>query len=282
MSEQIQSVTDMERALIKKFRRYLWSPFIKAVIDFKMVEKNDRIAVAISGGKDSLVLAKLMQELHRHSDVPFEPIYISMDPGFNRENKDSLISNCEKMNIPVHFFDSDIFEVAEKVAGESPCYMCARMRRGALYAKAEELGCNKLALGHHFNDVNETTMMNLLYTGCFKTMLPKLKSKNFEEMEIIRPLYYVYEEYIKKYMDYIGISPMNCGCTVTQNEVPTKRKEIKALIASLKETNPNVEKCIFKSVQNINIDCCIGWQYHDKNYFYLEDGYETQKNTWNY
>lgn len=273
MSEQIQSVTDMERALIKKFRRYLWSPFIKAVIDFKMVEENDKIAVAISGGKDSLVLAKLMQELHRHSDVPFEPIYISMDPGFNRENKDSLISNCEKMDIPIHFFDSDIFEVAEKVAGESPCYMCARMRRGALYAKAEELGCNKLALGHHFNDVNETTMLNLLYTGCFKTMLPKLKSKNFKEMEIIRPLYYVYEEHIKKYMDYIGISPMNCGCTVTQNDIPTKRKEVKQLIASLKETNPNVEKCIFKSIRNINIDCCIGWQYQDKKYFYLEDGY---------
>ncbi len=261
---------DMEHALIKKFRKYLWSPFIHAVQDYQMIEENDKIAVAISGGKDSLLLAKLIQELHRHTTIPFTPIYISMNPGFDRQNKISLLENCKNMNIPVHFFDSDIFEVAERIAGDNPCYMCARMRRGALYAKAKELGCNKLALGHHFNDVNETTMMNLLYTGCFKTMLPKLNSTNFENMEIIRPLYYVYEEHIRKYMDYIGISPMNCGCTVTKNEIPTKRKEVKELIAELKKTNPNVEKCIFKSVSNINIDCCIGWQYKDKKYFYLE------------
>ncbi|MDO4793259.1 MAG: ATP-binding protein [Filifactor alocis] len=271
--KQPLSVTDMERALIKKFRRYLWSPFIKAVIDFRMIEKNDRVAVAISGGKDSLVLAKLIQELQRHSDVYFEPVYISMDPGFDEQNKTSLLQNCRDMDIPVHFFDSDIFEVAEKVASDNPCYMCARMRRGALYAKAEKLGCNKLALGHHFNDVNETTMMNLLYTGCFKTMLPKLRSKNFENMEIIRPLYYVYEEHIKKYMDHIGISPMNCGCTVTKNDLPSKRKEVKKLIDSLKKENPNVEKCIFKSIKNINLDCCIGWQQKDQKHFYLDEDY---------
>ena len=264
---------EMERALIKKFRKYLWSPFIRAIIDFEMIQQNDRIAIAISGGKDSLVMAKLMQELYRHSDIPFEPVFISMNPGFSKENESSLITNCKAMGIPVHFFQSDIFEVTTSIAKENPCYMCARMRRGALYGKAEELGCNKLALGHHFNDVNETTMMNLLYTGCFKTMLPKLKSTNFNNMEIIRPLYYVYEEHIHKYMNYIQIFPMDCGCTVTKNEVSSKRKEIKNLIATLKIQNPNVEKCIFKSIQNINIDCCISWQYKDKNYFYLEDNY---------
>ena len=269
MSESIK--VEVERNLIKKYRRYLWSPFIRALKEFKLINEGDRVAVAISGGKDSLVLAKLVQELKKHGEVFFEAKYISMNPGFNKENKDNLLRNCEKMGIPVEMFDTDIFKSVSEMSAEYPCYMCARMRRGALYGKAESLGCNKLALGHHLNDVNETTLMNLLYTGCFKTMLPKLKSQHFKNMEIIRPMYYIYEKDIVNFMNFHSLKAMNCGCKVASGDIVSKRAEVKNLISILSENNPNLEKCLLKSVKNINLDCCLGWKYKEKKYNYLDD-----------
>ena len=249
---------EMERALIKKFRKYLWSPFIRAIIDFEMIQQNDRIAIAISGGKDSLVMAKLMQELYRHSDIPFEPVFISMNPGFSKENESSLIANCKAMDIPVHFFQSDIFEVTTSIAKENPCYMCARMRRGHLYAKAKELGCNKIALGHHFDDVIETTLINMLYAGTMKTMTPKVPSTS-GKLELIRPLIYVKEADIIDYTKTNGIRAMNCGCTIEAGKTSSKRREVKNLLAELEEKNPGVKQSVFNSMRNINLDYVFGY-----------------------
>jgi len=191
---------EIERSIITKYRKDIWSKFIKAIKEFNLIEDGDKIGIAISGGKDSLLLAKLFQELKKHGKDNFEVEYIAMDPGYHESIKSLLLDNCNHLNIPIHVFESGIFKIAEKMAKDYPCFMCAKMRRGALYKKAQELGCNKLALGHHFNDVIETTMLNLLYTGNFKTMLPKLKAKNFEKMELIRPLYYVEEQIIQRLM----------------------------------------------------------------------------------
>ncbi|MHC1749729.1 MAG: tRNA 2-thiocytidine biosynthesis TtcA family protein [Cellulosilyticaceae bacterium] len=256
----MKPISDIERSIQKTYKKYLWSPFIKALKDFALIEEGDRIAVAVSGGKDSLLMAKLFQMLYRHSDIPFTPVFISMDPGFDARNKEALLSNCKGLDIPVHFFDSDIFEVVDKISKDYPCYMCARMRRGFLYSKAKELGCNKLALGHHFDDVIETTMLNVLYAGNFKTMVPKLHSTNFEGLELIRPLYYVKEDSIKSFMKANEIIAMNCGCDVAAGKTSSKRREIKELIASLKETNSNVDKSIFQSAMNINLDAILGYQ----------------------
>lgn len=267
---EIKDVKEIERSIIKKYRKHLWSPFMRAIRDYQMIQPGDRIAVTVSGGKDSLIMAKLFQELHRHSEIPFDLEFIAMNPGFYEINKTQLLKNCEHLEIPVTIFDTNIFEVAEKIAGDSPCYMCAKMRRGALYNRAEELGCNKMALGHHYDDVIETIMMNMLYAGSFKTMMPKLKSKNFTKMEIIRPLYYVREDAIKRYTKNSGILAMNCGCAVAAGKIATKRYEIKDLIESMKKSNPNVEKSIFKSAQNINLDACIAWQRNDQKESFLD------------
>lgn len=268
---ELKSLLEIERSIIKKYRKHLWSPFMKAVRDYKLIEPNDRIAVAVSGGKDSLVMAMLFKELHRHSEVPFELRFIAMNPGFYEQNKTQLLKNCEHLEIPVELFDTNIFEVAGKIAGDAPCYMCAKMRRGALYGKAESLGCNKLALGHHYDDVIETTMLNLLYAGSIKTMMPKLKSQNYNGMQIIRPLYYVREEAIRRYTKSSGIWAMNCGCAVAAGKIATTRYEIKDLIESLKEKNPNVEKSIFKALENINLDACIAWQKDGIKHSFLDD-----------
>ena len=267
---ELKDIKEIERSIIKKYRKHLWSPFMRAIRDFQMIQENDRIAVTISGGKDSLIMAKLFQELHRHTEIPFELEFIAMNPGFYDVNKNQLLKNCEHLEIPVNMFDTNIFEVAEKVAGDNPCYMCAKMRRGALYNKAEELGCNKMALGHHYDDVIETIMMNMLYAGSFKTMMPKLKSTNFSKMEIIRPLYYIREDAIKRYTKNNGILAMNCGSAVAAGKIATTRYEIKDLIEQMKKTNPNVEKSIFKSAQNINLDACIAWQRNDKMESFLD------------
>ena len=267
---ELKDIKEIERSIIKKYRKHLWSPFMRAIRDFQMIQENDRIAVTISGGKDSLIMAKLFQELHRHTEIPFELEFIAMNPGFYDVNKNQLLKNCEHLEIPVNMFDTNIFEVAEKVAGDNPCYMCAKMRRGALYNKAEELGCNKMALGHHYDDVIETIMMNMLYAGSFKTMMPKLKSTNFSKMEIIRPLYYIREDAIKRYTKNNRILAMNCGCAVAAGKIATTRYEIKDLIEQMKKTNPNVEKSIFKSAQNINLDACIAWQRNDKMESFLD------------
>lgn len=261
---------DIERSIQTTYRKYIWSPFIKAITDYKLIEPGDVIGIAISGGKDSLLMAKLFQMLHRHSEIPFTPIFLSMDPGFNAINKTTMVENCAHLGLDVNFFDSDIFEVVDRISKEYPCYMCARMRRGFLYAKAQELGCNKLALGHHFDDVIETTMLNVLYAGNFKTMVPKLHSANFENLELIRPLYYVREESIKSFITASGIPAMNCGCRVAAGQTSSKRSEIKSLIQTLKEGNPNVDKSIFKAAENVNLDAILGYSQHGQKLDFLD------------
>lgn len=262
---------EIERSIIKTYRPQIWTKFVKAIKEFNLVEEGDRIAVGISGGKDSLLMAKLFQELQRHGRVSFELEFIGMDPGYYITNKELLQNNCDYLNIPIQIFESGIFKVVDEIANDYPCYMCAKMRRGFLYAKAQELRCNKLALGHHFNDVIETTLMNVLYAGSFQTMLPKLKSQNFEGLELIRPLYYVEEEYIKNFTVNAGLSPMNCGCVVAAKKTSSKRKEIKDLIKQLKEKSEDVDKCILKAAHNVNLNCIIGWKKDGQKHTYLEE-----------
>lgn len=268
--EERQPLRDIEKSIIKKYRKNLWSKFIKAIKDYKLVEEGDKIAVAISGGKDSIIMAKMFQELKRHGQVNFEVEFIAMDPGYHKDIRQLLVDNCEYLNIPIHLFDSKIFEVADKIASDYPCYICAKMRRGALYSKAQELGCNKLALGHHYDDVIETTMMNLLCAGSVKTMLPKLDSTNYEGIKIIRPLYYIREENIIKFIQSSGIWPLNCACMVAAKKTGNKRYEIKELIKNLEPNFKDVEKCIFKAAQNVNIDSVLGWQQDGVKHSFLE------------
>lgn len=268
-------LADIERSLIKKYRKYLWSKFIKAIKDFQLVEEGDRIAVGVSGGKDSMVMAKLFQELQKHGEVHFDLEFIAMDPGYHSNIKELLIDNCKYLDIPIHMFESGIFEVVDRIAKDYPCYMCAKMRRGALYSKAMELGCNKLALGHHFNDVIETTMLNVLYTGSFKTMLPKLHSTNFKGLELIRPLYYVEEEYIERFTRSSGIWPLNCACMVAAEKIANKRFEVKALINELKGKIENVDTNILRATQNVNLEAILGWHKGGKHHSYL-DSYDDE------
>jgi tRNA(Ile)-lysidine synthase TilS/MesJ len=265
-----KTLEEIERSLIKTYRKTIWSKFIKAIKDYKLVEEGDKIAVGISGGKDSLVLAKLFQELQRHGQMKFEVEFIAMDPGYHPQVKELLIDNCKHLNIPIHLYDSGIFEVVDKIAKDYPCYMCARMRRGSLYAKAQELGCNKLALGHHFNDVIETTMLNVLYAGNFKTMMPKLKAANFEGLELIRPLYYVEEEYIQRFTQNSGIWPLNCACMVAAKRIGNKRYEIKDMIKKIKEDFKDVDKSIFRAAENVNMEAILGWEKDGVKHSFLD------------
>ena len=217
-----------------------------------------------------MLMAKMFQELKRHSQVNFDVEFIAMDPGYHKDIRQLLVDNCEYLDIPIHLFDSKIFEIADEIAKDYPCYMCARMRRGALYSKAEELGCNKLALGHHYDDVIETTMLNLLCAGNFKTMLPKLKSTNFDGIEIIRPLYYIREEHIVRFIQNSGIWPLNCACMVAAKKTGNKRYEIKDLIKNLGDNFKDVEKSIFKAAENVNIDSVLGWQQDGEKHSFLE------------
>ena len=267
---ELKSLKEIERSLQKKFRPKLWSPFIKALKEFNMVQDGDKIAVAISGGKDSLLLAKLFQELKRISDTKFELVFISMNPGFNEENSKRLDENLKHLNIPCTRYNDNIFEVAEKMAKNYPCYLCAKMRRGSLYTMAEKLGCNKLALGHHFDEVIETTLINMFYAGEFKTMMPKLRSQNFD-IELIRPLYYVREKDIKKFTNYNGLNPMNCGCVVSAGKTSSKRREVKELIASLELNDKDIKAKIFNSVRNVNLNQCISWKKGKETYHFLDD-----------
>ncbi len=269
--EERLPVRDIEKSIIKKYRKNLWPKFMKAIRDYKLVEEGDKIAVAISGGKDSILMAKMFQELKKHGQVNFDVEFIAMDPGYHANIRQLLIDNCEYLNIPIHLFDSRIFEIADEIAKDYPCYMCARMRRGALYSKAEELGCNKLALGHHYDDVIETTMLNLLCAGNFKTMLPKLNSTNFEGIKIIRPLYYIREEHIIRFIQNSGIWPLNCACMVAAKKTGNKRYEIKDLIKSLESNFKNVEKSIFKAAENVNLDSVLGWQKDGEKHSFLEN-----------
>ena len=270
-SGERKPLEEIERSVMKKFKRTLWSKFTKAIRDYQLVKEDDKIAVAISGGKDSLLMAKLFQELQRHRQMKFELEFIAMDPGYHPSIRELLIDNCEYLGIPLNLFKADIFQIAEKIAGEYPCYMCAKMRRGTLYAKAQERGCNKLALGHHFDDVIETTMLNLLCAGSFKNMLPKLKAKNYAGMELIRPLYYISEDDINHYTNYCGIWPLNCACMVAAKKIGSKRHEIKHLIKELSKTFQEVEKSIFRAGHNVYLDSILGWKNDGVHHSYLDD-----------
>lgn len=270
-------IIDIEKALIKRYRNVLWRPFIRAITEFDLIQANDKIAVCISGGKDSLLLAKLFQELHRHGQYKFELEFIAMNPGYSEENLQALKENAEKLDIPLIIRDSNIFEAAEKMNRDYPCYLCARMRRGFLYQFAKDLGCNKIALAHHFNDVIETTLLNVLYGGTFSTMLPKLKATNFEGMELIRPMVYIKEANIIKWIKFTKLNAMACGCRVTQENLPSKRTEMKELIANLKQIHDNVDISIFRSAQNVNMNTILGWQKDGKKESFL-DYYEESQN----
>ncbi len=276
-TEEKKDLKEIERSIVKRYRKYLWSKFIKAVKEYELVQEGDKIAVAISGGKDSLLMAKLFQELQRHGEVKFDLEFIAMDPGYHPQIKELLKENLNHLGIDAHIYDSGIFEVVDRMAQDYPCYLCARMRRGSLYAKAQELGCNKLALGHHYNDVIETTLLNVLYAGNYKTMLPKLKAKNFENLELIRPLYLIEEESIKKWINYSGIWPLNCACMIAAKKVGNKRFEIKELIKELKKNFDGVDKSIFKSASNVSMDSILGWEKDGKKYSFLDE-YDEEKN----
>ncbi len=266
MAKQLEKFQEIERSIITTYRKAIWSPFVLAVKKYGLIEKGDKIAVCISGGKDSMLLAKLMQQLQRHSEVPFELVYLVMDPGYQPANRQKIEDNARLMNIPITVYESDIFAAAETAAGDSPCYLCARMRRGHLYAKAKELGCNKIALGHHKSDVIETTLMGMLYGGQVQGMLPKLKSANFAGMELIRPLYCVLENDILRWKEYNGLDFIACACkfteSVEQQENPnfSARKRVKELIAELKKENPNVENNIFQSIHNVQLDTLVEYK----------------------
>ena len=268
---QVRPLEDIERCIVKRYKKHIWSKFLKAINDYKLISDGDRIAIAISGGKDSLLMAKMFQELKKYSNIDFELVFLAMDPGYREDIRVKLEELCKYLNIPVEIFESGIFRITDEIARDNPCYMCARMRRGALYNKAEELGCNKLALGHHYDDVIETTMMNILCSGNFKTMLPKIKSSKSGEMQIIRPLYYIREEYIKRFVRYTGIEPLDCACTVTSKKAGNKRYEIKELISSLSENFDNVEKSIFKAAQNVKIDSVLGWEKDGVKHSFMEE-----------
>lgn len=254
---------EIEKSIIKKYRKEIWAKFVKAVKDYKLINENDRVMVCISGGKDSFLLAKCVQELQKHGGIPFDACYVCMNPGYNEANKIKIFKNAKILNINLEMFDSDIFEVANSLNEKSPCYMCARMRRGHLYNKAKELGCNKIALGHHFDDVIETTLLSMFYGSEVKTMLPKLHSENFENIELIRPLYLVKENSILAWAKYNNLEFINCACKFTErvsssDEPVSKRKEMKELIKYLRELNPDIDYNIFKSLDNINLNCVLG------------------------
>lgn len=277
---RMEKYKEIERSIIKKYRKDIWSKFIKAVQEYELIKENDKIMVCISGGKDSFLLAKCIQELQRHGKVKFEARYVVMDPGYNEYNRDFIIDNAKILNVPIEIFNSDIFDIVENIE-KSPCYLCARMRRGFLYNKAQELGCNKIALGHHFNDVIETTLLSMLYGSEIKTMMPKLHSDNFEGIELIRPLYMVKEESIISWRNTNDLTFINCACRFTEgcslvNDGTSKRKEVKELIKNLKKVNKNADYNIFKSLDNINLDCVLGTKKHGEYKSFLED-YDNKK-----
>lgn len=266
-----------ELSLRKKFKKSIWCKFTKAINEYDLIQPNDRIAVCISGGKDSMIMAKLFQELKRHDKFPFELVFLVMNPGYNEKNLQQILYNAEILSVPIEIFDSDIFGSVFHIE-KNPCYICARMRRGYLYSKAKELGCNKIALGHHFDDVIETILMGMLYGGQVQTMMPKLHSTNFEGMELIRPMYLVREADIKHWCSYNDLHFIQCACKFTETcstvdddgHSVSKRMEVKNLIAELKKINPQVEKNIFRSVENVNLSTIIAYKDGDGTHNFLD------------
>jgi len=265
---------EIERSIITKYRKTIWSRFVKAVQDYELIKENDRVMVCISGGKDSFLLAKCVQELQRHGKFPFEAEFVVMNPGYNELNQKMIDENAKRLNIDIKVFKSDIFDIVTTVE-KSPCYLCARMRRGYLYSKAQELGCNKIVLGHHFDDVIETTLLSMIYGSEIKTMPPKLHSTNFEGIELIRPMYLVKEEDIISWAKYNNLTFINCACKFTKESVTdesrSKRKEIKNLIQELKKKNPNADMNIFTSMSNVNLNCVLGYKKGNTKHSFLEN-----------
>ena len=276
----MEKYKEIERSIIKKYRKEIWSRFVKAVKDYHLINDGDKIMVCISGGKDSFLMAKCVQELQRHSDVKFDARYVVMNPGYNDYNRDFIMDNAKILDIPIEEFKTDIFDVVSTIESKSPCYLCAKMRRGYLYNKAQEIGCNKIALGHHFDDVIETTLLSMFYGSELKTMLPKLHSDNFEGIELIRPMYLVKEQDILSWKRSNDLTFINCACRFTEgcsliNDGTSKRKEMKELVKQLRKINPNVDKNIFTSLDNVNLNCVLGYK-KDGDYHSFLDEYDSK------
>jgi tRNA(Ile)-lysidine synthase TilS/MesJ len=271
---------EIERSIIKKYRKDIWSKFIKAIQEYNLIKDNDKVMVCISGGKDSFLLAKCIEELKKHGKINFTARYVVMNPGYSEENLKMIKDNAKILNVPIEVFDTDIFNVAFNANFKSPCYFCARMRRGYLYSKAKELGCNKIALGHHFDDVIETTLLSMFYGSEIKTMMPKLHSDNYEGLELIRPLYFVKEASIISWKKSNNLTFINCACKFTeaasQDNSKSKRKEMKELIKNLRTMNKDIDYNIFKALDNINLNCVLGYK-KDGVYQSFLDEYEEKR-----
>ena len=274
MGKSLEKYELVERSIIKKYRKEIWGPFIMAIKQYKLINENDKIAVCISGGKDSMLMAILMQHLQKYSEVPFELVFLVMNPGYNRENREQIEKNAKLLNIPITIFETNIFNVANNTY-KSPCYLCAKMRRGYLYKQAQTLGCNKIALGHHFNDVIETTLIGMFYSSQLQSMMPKLHSLNFEGMELIRPMYCIHEKDIIAWKNYNNLEFIQCACRFTENSingsVNSKRQEIKLLLQELKKNNPNIEKSIFNSIHSVCLDTFVGYKLDGKEHSFLDN-----------
>lgn len=272
----MEKYKEIEKSIVKKYRKPIWNKFIGGIKDYQLIKQGDKIAVCISGGKDSMLLAKCMQELHKYSEVDFDLEFLVMDPGYNEYNKQVILDNAKLLNIPINVFQTRIFDIVAGV-DESPCYLCARMRRGCLYKHAQELGCNKIALGHHFDDVIETILMSMLYGAEIKTMMPKLHSTNYKGMELIRPLYLVKEADIIAWKRYNELQFIQCACRFTENCMlgdnggGSKRQEMKVLLKKLRQTNSHIDMNIFRSVHNVNLDTLIGYHNETMQYNFLDD-----------
>ncbi len=274
-SDIMNDYKDIEKSIIKKYRKDIWTKFIKAIKDFKLINENDKLMVCISGGKDSFLLAKLIQELQKHGKIHFEAKYVSMNPGYKKENCNLIVENAKNMNIPLEIFETDIFAVTDKIAHENPCYLCARMRRGHLYNKAKEMGCNKIVLGHHLDDVIETTLLSMFYGAEIKTMMPKLHSDNFPGLELIRPMYYINESAIISWKNYNNLTFLNCACSFTEKKLidpdnAGKRMEIKKLIGKLRQNNKDIDHNILKAMDNVNLNCVLGTKYNSEYKSFLD------------
>ncbi|HHV31477.1 tRNA lysidine(34) synthetase [Caproiciproducens sp. LBM24188] len=265
-----------ERSIVKKYRREIWIPFLSAIKQYDLIQEGDKIAVCISGGKDSMLMAKCIQHLQKYSEFPFEVEYLVMDPGYNAVNRQRIEDNAQALNLPIKIFETKIFDIVAKV-DQSPCYLCAKMRRGHLYKHAQDLGCNKIALGHHFDDVIETVLMSMFYGGEYKTMMPKLHSTNYPGMELIRPMYMVKEADIIAWKRYNDLNFIQCACRFTENCVlgdnggGSKRQEMKELIKKLRRTSPGIDKNIFHSIHNVNLETIIGWRRGSEQHSFLDD-----------
>lgn len=262
---------EIEKSIIKKFRKTIWRGFIDSINEFQLIQENDKIAVCISGGKDSFLLAKCMQEIRRHGKISFDLKFICMNPGYTEENIKKIQENAKLLEIDLEIFSTDVFAVSNMLNESHPCYLCARMRRGYLYDYAKKIGCNKIALAHHFDDVIETTLLSMFYSGEFKTMMPKLKSSHFSGMELIRPLYFVREEDILAWAKFNGLSFLNCACKFVLKKQESKRSEIKKLIKELRKENPYLEKNIYRSLENVNLDTILSYKKANTVHHFLDD-----------